>query len=219
MLFFPEGRLRGFDRLLAGTIVADAVLFIAVGAMWPKPYPAPYEHSPHVFGTVPYAPAVVIVAITLPGLLVTLVLTVGSLVWRYRRSGAELREPMRWLALVGMLLPLTLVAAWAGYVTVHVGDAIVLAGFAVAYVAIPCVIGIAVLRPDLFDVNRVLASTATHAAGTGIVLAIFTAANSGAGLLLPGNSVAAAVAATSLCALLLAPLRVRLQRRDRKSVV
>jgi hypothetical protein len=213
VLFFPEGRLRGRDRLLAGVIVADALLFIAAGAMWPKPYPAPHEHSPHVFGTMPYPLAVAIVAITLPGVLVTLVLTVAALVRRYRRSGAELRAQMRWLALAGMLLPLTLLAAWAGYVTVHVGDAIVLAGLALAYLAIPAVIGIAILRPDLFDVNRVLASTATHAAGTGAVLAIFTAANLGAGLLLPGNSVLAAVAATSLCALMLAPLRIRLQRR------
>lgn len=213
VLFFPEGRLRGRDRWLAGVIVADAVLFIVAAAMWPKPYPAPYEHSPHVFGTMPYALAVAIVATTLPGVLVTLVLTVGSLVRRYRRSGAELRAQMRWLALAGMLLPLTLLAAWAGYVTVHVGDAIVLAGLALAYIAIPAVIGIAILRPDLFDVNRVLASTATHAAGTFVVLAIFTAANLGAGLLLPGNSAVAAVAATALCALLLAPLRTRLQRR------
>lgn len=213
VLFFPEGRLRGRDRLLAGAIVADGVLFIAAAAMWPKPYEAPYEHSPHVFGTMPYALAVAIVAITLPGVLVSLVLTVGSLVRRYRRSGTEQRSQMRWLALVGMLLPLTLLAAWAGYVTIDIGDAIVLAGLVLAYAAIPCVVGIAVLRPDLFDVNRVLAGTATHVAGTAVVLAIFTAANFGAGLLVSGNSVVAAVAATSLCALLLAPLRTRLQRR------
>jgi signal transduction histidine kinase len=213
VLFFPEGHLRGRDRWLAGAIVADALLFIVVGAMWPEPYEAPYEHSPHVFGTLPHALAVAIVAITLPGVLVTLLLTAGSLVRRYRRSSVELREQMRWLALGGMLLPLTLLAAWAGYVTVHIGDPIVFVGLALASIAIPGVIGIAVLRPDLFDVNRALASTATHAAGTGVVLAIFTAANFGAGLLLPGDSVVAAVAATSLCALLLAPLRVRLQRR------
>ena len=74
-------------------------------------------------------------------------------------------------------------------------------------------IGIAVLRPDLFEVDRLLASTATHAIATGVVLAIFTAANLAAGLLLPGASVLAAVAATSLCAPLLAPLRARLQQR------
>ncbi|MDX6368790.1 MAG: hypothetical protein QOG93_292 [Gaiellaceae bacterium] len=213
VLFFPGGHLHGRDRWLAGAIVADAVLFIAVGAMWPEPYPAPDEHSPHVFGTVPHALGVAIVAITLPGVLVMLILTVGSLVRRYRRSSVELRQQMRWLALGGMLLPLTLLAAWAGYVTVHIGDALVFVGLGLASIAIPGVIGIAVLRPDLFDVNRALASTATHAAGTGVVLAIFTAANFGAGLLLPGDSVVAAVAATSLCALLLAPLRVRLQLR------
>jgi signal transduction histidine kinase len=213
VLFFPEGRLRGLDRWLAAAIVADALLFIALGATSPGPYfPDRYAQSPHVYGTLPHAVSNALVAITLPGLLITLVLTVVSLVLRYRRSGTELRAQMRWLALAAMLLPLALLVAWAGYVTIHVADAIALGGLAIAYAAIPAVIAVAVLRPDLFNVDRVLASTATHAAGTGVVLAIFTAANFGAGLLLPGNSVVAAVAATALCALLLAPLRARLQR-------
>jgi signal transduction histidine kinase len=213
VLFFPEGHLRGRDRWLAGAIVADALLFITLGAMWPDPYPAPYARSPHVFGTMPHALAVAIVAITLPGVLITLILTAGSLVRRYRRSSSELREQMRWLALGGMLLPLTLLVAWAGYVTVNLGDAFVFVGLGLAAIAIPGVIGIAVVRPDLFDVDRALAATALHAAVTLVVLAIFTAASFGAGILLPGDSVVAAVAATSLCALLLVPLRVRLQGR------
>jgi signal transduction histidine kinase len=217
VLFFPEGRVRGRDRWLAWAIAIDALLFIAVAATYPAPYSSPYEDSPHVFGTLPHAIAVAIAAVTLPGILVLLVLTFASLVRRYRRAGPELRGQMKWLALAAMLLPLTLLVAWAGYVTIDVGDAVVFVGLGLAYAAIPTVIGIAVLRPDLFEVDRVLASTATHAIATGVVLAIFTAANLAAGLLLPGDSVLAAVAATSLCALLLAPLRVRLQRRvDRR---
>src|SRR6266508_1852283 len=212
VLFFPEGRLRGRDRWLAWAIAIDALLFIVVGALHPGPYPSPDERSPHVFGTLPHAVAAAIVAVTLPGVLVTLVLTVVSLVRRYRRAGVELRAQMRWLALAAMVLPLTLLAAWAGFV-INISDAVVFVGLGLAYAAIPTVIGIAVLRPDLFEVDRVLASTATHAIGTGVVLAIFTSANLAAGLLLPGDSVLAAVAATSLCALLLAPLRARLQRR------
>ena len=118
VLFFPEGRLRGRDRWLAAAIVLDAALFIAVGALSPHPFDPPFEHSPHVYGTLPPRLATAIVAISLPGVLVTLVLTVVSLVLRYRRSGAGLRAQMRWLALTGMLLPLTLLAAWASYVTV-----------------------------------------------------------------------------------------------------
>jgi signal transduction histidine kinase len=218
VLFFPEGRVHGRDRWLAWAIAIDALLFIAVAATYPAPYESPYEESPHVFGTLPHAIAGAIVAVTLPGILVLLVLTFVSLVRRYRGAGPELRGQMKWLALAAMLLPLTLLVAWAGYVTIHVpGDAVVFVGLGLAYAAIPTVIGIAVLRPDLFEVDRVLASTATHAIATAVVLAIFTAANLTAGLLLPGNSVLAAVAATSLCALLLAPLRARLQRRvDRR---
>src|SRR6266545_893311 len=133
---------------------------------------------------------------------------------RDRRADPELRGQMKWLALAAMPLPLTLLVAWASYVTIHVeADAVVFVGLGLAYATIPTVIGIAVLRPGLFEVDRVLASTVAHVIATGVVLAIFTAANLAAGLLLPGDSVLAAVAATSLCALLLAPLRARLQQR------
>lgn len=213
VLFFPEGRVRGRDRWLAWAIAIDALLFIVVGAMQPGAYSHPYERSPHVFGTLPHAVSAAIVAVTLPGVLVLLVLTSVSLARRYRRAGAAVRAQMKWLALAAMLLPLTLLAAWASYFAVHLGDAVVFVGLGLAYAAIPTVIGIAVLRPDLFEVDRLLASTATHAIATGVVLSIFTAANLAAGLLLPGDSVLAAVAATALCALLLAPLRARLQRR------
>jgi signal transduction histidine kinase len=214
VLFFPEGRVRGHDRWLAWAIVLDALLFIALGATSPHPYESPYEKSPHVFGTLPHVVAVATVAVTLPGILVMLVLTVVSLVRRYRRAGVELRAQMKWLALAAMVLPLTLLTAWVGYVLHPIaGEALVFVGLGLAYVTIPTVIGIAVLRPDLFEVDRVLASTMTHAIATGVALAIFTAANLAAGVLLPGDSVLAAVATTSLCALLLAPLRARLQRR------
>src|SRR5215208_91863 len=122
VLFFPEGRVRGRDRWLACAIAIDALLFIAVGATSPNRYPSPYEDSPHVFGTLPHAIARALVAVTLPGILVTLVLTFASLVRRYRRADPELRGQMRWLALPTMLLPLTLLIAWGGYVTIHVGD-------------------------------------------------------------------------------------------------
>src|SRR6266540_5014844 len=135
VLFFPEGRLRAGDRWLAWAIAIDALLFIVVGALYPGPYPSPDERSPHVFGTLPQAVAAAIVAVTLPGVLVTLVLTVVSLVRRYRRAGVELRAQMRWLALAAMLLPLTLLVAWASYITIHVD--VVFVGLGLAYAAIP----------------------------------------------------------------------------------
>jgi hypothetical protein len=46
LLFFPAGRLRGRDRWLAAAIVAEAALFVGVGATYPAAYSAPYAHSP-----------------------------------------------------------------------------------------------------------------------------------------------------------------------------
>jgi signal transduction histidine kinase len=213
LLFFPVGRVRGRDRWLAVAIVAEAVLFIAVGATYPADYTAPYAHTPHVFGELPHVVAVALAAAVFAGLPAVLVLTLLSLVRRFRRSEGLLRAQMLWLVLGGMLVPLALLAAWASYLAVNVGDQVVFVGLIVAYAVIPIAIGFALLRPDLFDVNRALASTATHAVATAVVLAIFTTANAAAGLFLSNNSVVLAVSVTSLCALLLAPLRSRLQRR------
>src|SRR6185503_20307350 len=99
------------DRWLAWAIVVDALLFIVVGAMSPKPYDEPDELSAHVFGTLPEAVATAIAAVILPGILVLLVLTVVSVVRRYRRAGADQRAQMKWLALAAMLLPLSLLVA------------------------------------------------------------------------------------------------------------
>jgi signal transduction histidine kinase len=214
VLFFPEGRVRGRDRWLAWAIVLDALLFIVLGATSPGPYMSPDERSPHVFGTLPHPVATALVVVTLPAIPLLLVLTFVSLVRRFRNADQALRGQMKWLALAAMLLPLTLLVAWASYIGIpRGGEAVVFVGLGLAYLAIPTVIGIAVLRPDLFDVDRVLASTAMHAALTAALLLVFTAASLAAGLLLPGESLIAAVAATAICALLLAPLRSRLQRR------
>ena len=113
LLFFPGGRVRGRDRWLAAAIVADAALFVVVAATYPAAYSAPYAHSPHVFGELPHAVAVALAVIVFPGLAAALVLTLVSVVRRFRRSEGLLRAQMLWLGLGGMLLPLALLAAWA----------------------------------------------------------------------------------------------------------
>jgi hypothetical protein len=114
-------------------------------------------------------------------------------------------------ALADLDAPVTLLASWASYLLVGNADVVLAVGFAAAYVAVPTVV-VAVLRPDLFDVERVLASTAAHAVFTTVLLAVFTAATLAAGSLVGGGSPVPAAAATALCAVLLAPLRGRLQR-------
>jgi signal transduction histidine kinase len=84
-------------------------------------------------------------------------------------------------------------------------------------VGLPAAVAVAILRHDLYDIDRLLSATATYALVTGLLLAVWTAVVAGAGLLLGGDSTAVAVAVTALAAVAVAPLRTRLQRRvDRR---
>ncbi len=213
LLLFPDGRARGrIGRWLLALAVLDGAAFMVVAATAPGPYLPPDESSPHVFGTMPASVAAVLTAVTLLGLPVLLVASLVSLVRRFRGGGDRQRRQVKWLALAGAMLPVTLLASWASYLLVGNADVVLAVGFAAAYLAVPTVVAVAVLRPDLFDVERVLASTAAHAVFTTVLLAVFTAATLAAGSLVAGGSPVPAAAATALCAVLLAPVRGRLQR-------
>jgi signal transduction histidine kinase len=214
LLFFPRGRLETrSDRRLLTAILVDAALFMVVAATAPGPYLAPDQASPHVFGTLPSVVATIGTAVSLVGLPVTLVWLVVRLVRRRRGASEHERRQWRWMSLVAAILPATLLGSWLSYLVAGQGDITLAVGFAAMYLAVPLVIAVAVARPHLFDVDLVLASTATHAVLSACLLAVFTVANVVAGVVTAKTSSVVAVAATALCAALLWPLRRRLQHR------
>jgi hypothetical protein len=213
LLFFPDGRLSSrANRWLLAALLVDAAVFMVVATTAPGPYLPPNQTSPHVLGTMPAALATVLAAVTLPGLLLVLVLCVASLIRHFRRGDDRLRAQIKWLALAGMALPVTLLGTWAGYLLLGQGGVPVVVGLTLSYVAVPTVITIAVLRPDLYDVDRLIASTVTHAGLSGVLLALFTVTTFAGGLLIAHGSTIGAVGATAICALVLTPLRHGLQR-------
>ncbi len=214
LLFFPDGRLTTrFARWLLVVIVADAALFMLVAATAPGPFLPPDEASPHVFGTLPAALSAVLTAISLPGLPISLMALLVYLVRRYRASDSGRRRQFRWLSLVAALLPVTLLATWLSYAVTGNADVVLVVGFTSIYLALPTLVAVAVLKPQLFDVDRVIAATATHAAFTACLLVIYTGADLLAGQLFAHRAPTVAVAATALIAVLLAPARGRVQRR------
>jgi signal transduction histidine kinase len=82
----------------------------------------------------------------------------------------------------------------------------------VAAIAVPIAAGIAILRHDLYDVDRALAATVTWALITIALIGTFAASSLTAGLVLGRGSPSTAAVATLICAIVLAPLRSRLQR-------
>jgi signal transduction histidine kinase len=208
LLFFPEGHLTSrFARWLVGLILVDAAVFMTVAATAPGPFLPPYEQTPHVFGTMPGSLAAVLTALSLPVLPLTLIALTIHLVRRYRSGDDGTRRRFRWLALAAAILPSTLLAGWLTYALT--GDAIVVlaVGLAIAYLALPVLMALGALRPELLDVDHVIAGTAAHGAFTAILLLVYTGVNLLTGQLLTHRAPTVAVAATALCALLLAPAR------------
>ena len=90
-------------------------------------------------------------------------------------------------------------------------------GLAGLYLSVPAATAIAMLRHDLYDVDRAFSATMTWTVLAGALLAVYAAAVFAGGVLFGGGSAPVAAAATAVCAVALAPLRVRLQRRvDRR---
>jgi signal transduction histidine kinase len=214
LLLFPAGRATTrLARWLLAVILADAALFLVVAATAPGPFLPPDESSPHVLGTMPATLSNVLTAISLPVLPLTLIGLGVHLVRSYRAADDRRRGQFRWLALAGALLPVTLVSTWVSYAAIGNADVVLAIGLTAMYLAVPIVIAVALVRPDLFDVDRVLAGTASHATFTVLLLAVFTGADLIAGEVFAQSAPAIAVAVTALVAVALAPVRGRLQRR------
>ena len=213
LLFFPDGRLTSrLGRWLFAVILLDAAVFMVTAATAPGPFLPPDETTPHVLGTMPAALATTLAAVSLPLLPVSLILLVVDLIRRYRASGPGQRRQYRWLALGACLLPVTLLGTWISYALIGGADAILAIGLSITYLALPTLIAIAVGRPDLFDADRALVATVTRSIIMAGLLAVYTAANILAGVVLTRRSPAVAIAVTAGAAVLLAPLGRRLQR-------
>ncbi|MGW3497043.1 histidine kinase [Streptomyces sp. NPDC001020] len=215
MLVFPDGRLPGRRRRwVAAGLLAVPPLFMLIAALDPAPFRPPFEATgrplqvpepwPSVLRTVAFA--------LLPVFLGLLIASAAAVVVRYRRATDEVkRAQLKWFALGAVFLPLTLLLCWAGYLFLG-GPELALFGLAATALTIPAATTIAVLRHDLYDIDRAISTTVTYGLVTTILLGFYTAASFVAGLSAARSSPAAAAAATAVCAAALSPLRIRLKR-------
>ncbi len=144
-------------------------------------------------------------------LLALLVACLVSAVRRYRRSTGVARAQLTWFLLGASFVPLTLLLCWLSYLLLSGPDLVVL-GLVAVGVAIPVATGVAVLRHDLYDVDRALAATTTYALLSAVLLGVYTIAAFVGGLWLGHGSPALAAATTAVCAAALSPLRRRVRR-------
>jgi signal transduction histidine kinase len=206
-LVFPHGRLpgrlwRALPWLGAGAaIAANAMISLA---------PDQYQHDGgalpgatplHVPGPV----RVVLIAAAYLWLLTALILAVWSLVLRYRRGDPVTRMQLRWMLLGAASVPALLAAGWVAEAA-GAPTAVAYAGFMLALlVVLPLALAVAILRHDLFDVDRVLSETAAWLLTTLVAAGLFALVVFGAAQLSLRDSRVSAVGAAFIVALVLLP--------------
>jgi signal transduction histidine kinase len=211
--YFPDGRLpsRRWRWLLVGWAAFLVTFHLAV-AVDPESYGGRPDQIP---GSAPVDwPAWVTQTLGVGslGLLLTLLLgSAVSVVQRYRRGSTTVRRQLKWFALSGLLLPMVLLAAWVTYFFTDVSSVVVVGGLLLVYVSIPVTVLIAVLRDDLYDIDRLLSRTVSYVALTASLAALFAVVTVGLGLVLGRGSDAAVAVATLACAVTFASVRTRLQ--------
>jgi signal transduction histidine kinase len=141
-------------------------------------------------------------------LLIGSTLSVASLVFRYRHSGAAERQQIKWFVYAASLVACIAVGVFVGVLGRWATPL-----YALAYSGAAIALGIAVLRTRLFDIDRLIAGTLVYgglwAVITGVYLALASSLGLAVGERLP---VEWAIACTIGAAVLFQPARGRLQR-------
>lgn len=217
MLFFPDGRLAGrrWRSVVAGLVAVGLAIHVVM-TVTPGPYDAPYERVEHPLGDLPEPLSIGLKAVLFPTLIALLIASAVSLWGRYRRGDELRRTQLKWFALASLGLPATLVMSWTGFLLAGTW-AFAGVGIDLLFAALPIATAIAILRHDLYDVDRALSAAVTYGVVSAGLIAVFTLASFTIGVLLGQDSVIAAAGVTAVTAVALAPLRSRLQRRvDRR---
>lgn len=213
-LVFPDGRL---PSRRWSPVAWLALASIAVTATAWATEPGPTALSEAIDNPLPVnlVPGIDLGGFGWLALLVSVLASASSLVVRYRRATGLVRRQVQWLAYAGILMAL----GWAGITAVSSGIRVAkpLAEFAfpASLAVIPTAVAIAIVKHQLYDIERVLARTLLVAGLAIVITATYVAVVVGVGHLVgtagQPNPVLSIVA-TAVVAVAFQPLRERLQR-------
>ena len=179
----------------------------------------PAYHSPptvaNPFQLVDAGPVAAIGSIGLAMIPAAFVVGLALLVRRYRRGTREVRRRIRWLLVPG--LPAGFAAVLDGLARAIEADAIVWLMIDTVWVAsllaLPLAIAVALLRPDLADVDRVLRKSLVYGSLWSLIAVAYVAAATGLGMVAGQRlDVGVAIVVTVVATLLFQPARQRLER-------
>lgn len=208
-LYFPDGRLVSSRWRW---VVRFAVFFSTFIAVFSAFQPGDVQDlgfvNPLGVKALGFLPWVLDVAI-LPLWLGLLLVSAASLVVRFRRSGIEQRQQIKWLAFAASAIPLWFLVSPLVQDRVPVLFEI---GETLAFMGVPVAVGIAVLKYRLYDIDLVINRTLVYGALTACVVGIYVLVVGYLGALLRTDDLLVSLIATGVVAVLFAPLRDRLQR-------
>ncbi len=157
LLVFPNGLLPGRRWRAVALAVPGAALVVNVAFVLTMNY---HDDSPmHSPISVPRAIWYPVMFGALFVLLTVSVLCVAAVVVRYRTGNDRVREQLRWLLLAAVLVLTLMVASWVVAAFGWLGSE-AYSGFLLGIVIlVPAAVTIAVLRYDLFEIDRLLSDS------------------------------------------------------------
>ena len=153
LLVFPSGRRRGLPWSAVPWLYAAATGAVVFG-LW-----GAEVRGGEVVGGGDGAARSVAVALGLVSIAGCVLLAVASVAVRYRNGTEQVRLQVRWLGLAGAVVAATLGGGWVAE-SLGASVAVAYTPHLVAIVLlVPAAVGVAVVRHDLFDVDRLLSAT------------------------------------------------------------
>lgn len=210
LLLFPDGHpadtpaRRTATALPALVVAFNLLLAIAPGDLMP-----PLADWPRPFGVHWVGYAVIPVLIAFYGALLLAALSTRR---RYRAAASDVeRARLRWMFVACLSVPATILLCWAGYILTGT-PFVAVAGLVAMNIAIPAATLVAMLRHDLYDVDRAVVASAVYPLLAFIVVAIYASVSAVLGHALGGGSTLPAVLSTVVVMLALLPARTLLLR-------
>jgi hypothetical protein len=225
ILLFPDGKLPSRRWRPLAWLSAAVMVLASVGITFA---PGPLEGHPGVRNPLGLEATPSWVATAGIGILLLLplcmVASALSLVLRYRRSGGEAREQIKWIAfaasVVGLLYLITMVSSltysgpW-GAAGTPLWLGLLQQASLVSFTAVPITVGFAVLKYRLYDIDLLINRTLVYGSLTATLVVLYfggIVVLQGVFVALTGEkSTLAIVASTLLIAALFTPLRRRIQ--------
>jgi signal transduction histidine kinase len=201
LLVFPDGRPAGLFWRLVPWAYAGATVLTTI-ALW-----GARKVDGGLDGAPTGGPRLVILVIGQILVAACLVAAVVSLVLRYRSGDEVLRLRVRWLMLAGVVIVVLLVAGWVMSIGFKMSLASAYAPVLLAIVVlVPLAVAVAVVRHDLFDVDRLLSQSAAWMVTLAVSATVFGLVVLGVSEVVSRSSGLDLTAAAFVTALVLLPL-------------